>query len=154
MAIKQARHLAPAEDSVFRKGFLEFKQMFIENAKISPFWENFSVWEHCFIHTNREWKTISFNLLALSLLLCEGPYVFTMYTHLMPKLSKPISTLFLTFIRARSERGSRRLPRERSSETSKNCHKNYLYQHPNIHQRGNKSGRQIWAFFVAFSYAL
>ena len=48
--------------------------------------------------------------------------------------------------------------RERSSEISKNCHKNYLYKHPNdlpnIHARGNKLGRQIWAFFVGFSYAL
>ena len=29
-------------------------------------------------------------------------------------------------IQARSERGSRRLPRERSSEISKNCHQNFL----------------------------
>ena len=59
-----------------------------------------------------------------------------------------------SLVQARSERGSRRLPRERSSEISKNCHKNYLYKHPNIHVRGNKSGRQIWAFFVVFSCAL
>ena len=58
------------------------------------------------------------------------------------------------FIQARSERGSRRLPHERSSEISKNCHKNYLCKFPNIHPRENKSGRQIWAFFVGFSYAL
>ena len=30
------------------------------------------------------------------------------------------------FIQARSERGSRRLPRERSSEISKNCHSNTI----------------------------
>ena len=52
-------------------------------------------------------------------------------------------------IQAQSERGSRTLLREHSSEISKNCHNNYLYKHPNIH--AHKSGRQIWVFFVAFS---
>ena len=70
------------------------------------------------------------------------------FIHLTITINEYSNTLF---IQARSEQGSRRLPRERSSEISKNCHKNYLYKHPNIHVRGNKSGRQIWAFFVAFS---
>ena len=49
----------------------------------------------------------------------------------------------LNFVQARSEQGS---------EISKNCHKN-LCKFPNILPPGNKSGRQIWAFFVGFSYA-
>ena len=50
----QALFSAHAEDSAFRKGFLECKQIFIENAKIAHFSENFSVWKHCFVQTNRE----------------------------------------------------------------------------------------------------
>ena len=67
-----------------------------------------------------------------------------------PTLKKEV----VVVIQARSERGSRRLPRVRSSEISKNCYKNSLCKLPNIHLRENKSGRQIWAFFVGFSYAL
>ena len=78
--------------------------------------------------------------------------IVTMYPEAISICTAVIMKLLL--IRARSERGSRRLPRERSSEISKNCHKNYLCKFPNIHPRENKSGRQIWAFFVGFSYAL
>ena len=71
--------------------------------------------------------------------LCIGKFDFT-------KFLKQRAIIKVCFIRARSERGSRRLPRERSSEISKNWHKKCLCIHP----RGNKSGRRIWAFFVGF----
>ena len=91
----QALFSAHAEDSAFRKGFLECKQIFIENAKIAHFWENFSVWKHCFVQTNREWKIMILYLLTWSLLHCKGPFISTICIHLMPKLSKSIFTLDL-----------------------------------------------------------
>ena len=56
------------------------------------------------------------------------------------------SLVYLQIIRARSKRGSRRLPRERSSEISKNCHRN-----SHIHARENKSPAANLGHFGAIS---
>ena len=49
--LKQAWHLAPAEDRVPGRPFLGRKHNFPKKAQILYFWENFIVWELCFIQT-------------------------------------------------------------------------------------------------------
>ena len=58
---------------------------------------------------------------------------------------------FPSFVQARSEQGSRRLPCERSSEISKNGHKNSLL-HPTYSCVEINAVRQIWDTFFQFSY--